>query len=135
MDSPSKQNNPEHHRNPLVPMGIIVMGILILPMLFYSTGPEGPVKEGDVVFATGKHRVSIINTQSERVDRGSGLLHSGIKRAVGDYEKACESSRGNFISKITWEDEERGSVLSSRRPGHSEAPPGDTESGYMGWNP
>jgi len=46
--------------SPLVPIGLTVLGVLILPMFLYSNGPEGPIKEGDVVFSTGRHRVHFV---------------------------------------------------------------------------
>ena len=36
---------------------MIVLGTLTLPALLYSTVPDGPVKAGDVVFSTERHRV------------------------------------------------------------------------------
>lgn len=42
--------------NPLLPVGFIVLGMLTIPIWLYSTSPTGPVKEGDVVFSTGRHR-------------------------------------------------------------------------------
>ncbi|MGB0909710.1 MAG: hypothetical protein ACPGYT_05060 [Nitrospirales bacterium] len=47
-------------RSPLMPIGLTVLGIVIVPMFLYSNGPEGPIKEGDVVFSTGRHRVHFI---------------------------------------------------------------------------
>ena len=55
MDPSDEQNTRAHRRNPLVPIGFIVMGVLTIPIWLNSTSPEGPVKEGDVVFSTGRH--------------------------------------------------------------------------------
>lgn len=54
--SDEDQVAPKH--SPLVPLGLIVLGVMLVPVLIYSMTPEGPVKEGDVVFSTGRHRVS-----------------------------------------------------------------------------
>ncbi len=43
-----------------MPIGLTVLGILILPMFIYSNGPDGPIKEGDIVFSTGRHRVHFV---------------------------------------------------------------------------
>ncbi|GJL54955.1 MAG: hypothetical protein NPIRA02_20870 [Nitrospirales bacterium] len=58
MGEDPERNEGETSRSPFVPIGITVLGILLLPMLIYSNGPEGPIKEGDVVFSTGRHRVN-----------------------------------------------------------------------------
>ena len=60
MDSDSDDTGHQSNRNPLVSIGLTVLGILILPMFLYSNGPEGPIKEGDVVFSTGRHRVYFV---------------------------------------------------------------------------
>lgn len=60
MDSESDQHDQQLHRNPLIPIGIIVLGVLVIPIFLYSSGPEGPIKEGDVVFSTGRHRVHFV---------------------------------------------------------------------------
>ncbi len=57
MDSGSDDSGNQSTRNPLIPVGLTVLGILILPMFLYSNAPNGPIKEGDVVFSTGRHRV------------------------------------------------------------------------------
>ena len=41
----------------MIPIGLAIMVVLLVPILMYSMGPEGPVKRGDVVFSTGQHRV------------------------------------------------------------------------------
>ena len=100
MDSPSKQNSPEHHRNPLVPMGMIVMGILILPMLFYSTGPEGPVKEGDVVFATGKHHVSLFQRNQNVGEEHQPLCILEPREQVVIMKKLADRAEGTLLARI-----------------------------------
>lgn len=44
-------------RTPLIPIGLAIITVLIVPVVLYSVGPEGPLKVGDVVFATDRHRV------------------------------------------------------------------------------
>lgn len=41
-----------------------MLAVLVVPMMLYSGGPEGPAKEGDVVFATDRHRVRLVNAES-----------------------------------------------------------------------
>jgi hypothetical protein len=42
-------------------MAIVV--VLLVPIVLYSVGPEGPLKSGDVVFATGRHRVKFVDSK------------------------------------------------------------------------
>lgn len=56
MDPHEGRQSVSQTRSPLISIGLIVMGMLTIPVLLYSTSPDGPVKEGDVVFSTGKHR-------------------------------------------------------------------------------
>ena len=100
MDSPSKQNNPEHNRNPLVPMGMIVMGILILPMLFYSTGPEGPVKEGDVVFTTGKHRVVFFKPNQDALSEHQTSCILEPREQLVIMKKLADRTEGTLLARL-----------------------------------
>ena len=62
MCSESDHDGHQSNRNPLVSIGLIVLVILTVPMFLYSSGPEGPIKEGDVVFSTGRHRVHYVES-------------------------------------------------------------------------
>ena len=48
-------------RTPLVPIGLAIVTVLMVPVFLYSVGPEGPFKVGDVVFATDRHRVQFLD--------------------------------------------------------------------------
>ena len=48
-------------RTPLIPIGLAIGTVLIVPVFLYSVGPEGPFKVGDVVFATDRHRVKFLD--------------------------------------------------------------------------
>ncbi len=63
MDWPSHKNEESQTGRPLVSIGLIVLAMLIVPVLLYTTTPEGPVKEGDVVFSTGKHRAYFVDSK------------------------------------------------------------------------
>ena len=100
MDPPSEKNNPKHNRNPLVPMGMIVMGILILPMLFYSTGPEGPVKEGDVVFATGKHRVAFFTPNQDALLERQAFCILEPREQLVIMKKLADRAEGTLVARL-----------------------------------
>jgi hypothetical protein len=48
-------------RTPLIPIGLAIITVLVVPVFLYSVGPEGPLKVGDVVFATDRHRVNFVD--------------------------------------------------------------------------
>jgi hypothetical protein len=48
-------------RTPLIPIGLAIVTVLMVPVFLYSVGPEGPLKVGDVVFATDRHRVKFLD--------------------------------------------------------------------------
>ncbi len=51
---------------PLIPMGLAIVAVLMIPIFLYSFGPEGPLKVGDVVFSTDRHRVKFIDSKIPR---------------------------------------------------------------------
>ncbi len=57
MDDPST----EFSKTPLISIGAAIGVVLLVPVLLYSVGPEGPLKVGDVVFATDRHRVKFVD--------------------------------------------------------------------------
>jgi hypothetical protein len=48
-------------RTPLIPIGLTIVMVLMVPVFLYSVGPEGPLKVGDVVFTTDRHRVKFLD--------------------------------------------------------------------------
>lgn len=50
----------ESSKTPLISIGAVIVVVLLVPVLLYSVGPEGPLKVGDVVFATDRHRVKFV---------------------------------------------------------------------------
>ena len=51
----------ESSKTPLISIGVAIVVVLLVPVLIYSVGPEGPLKVGDVVFATDRHRVKFVD--------------------------------------------------------------------------
>jgi hypothetical protein len=52
----SLPSSEDPRRNPLIPIGLAILTVLIIPPLIYSIGPQGPIKKDNVVFSTGQHR-------------------------------------------------------------------------------
>jgi hypothetical protein len=46
---------------PRISIGLAILAVLMVPVFLYSVGPEGPIKVGNVVFATDRHRVRMID--------------------------------------------------------------------------
>lgn len=61
MQHPLPEDDSSDNRAPLIPIGLVVVAVLLVPIFLYSGGPEGPAKIGDVVFATDRHRVRLVN--------------------------------------------------------------------------
>ncbi len=59
---------------PLWSIGLAAMIMLIVPFILYTIAPEGPLREGDTVFSTGRHRVPFV----------SALPYQGA-----GYERTC----------------------------------------------
>ena len=73
-------------RTPLIPIGLAIITVLMVPVFLYSVGPEGPLKVGDVVFATDRHRVKFCRSQHSANSRLSRILYPGVAGAVGGAE-------------------------------------------------
>jgi hypothetical protein len=52
---------------PLWSIGVAIAVMLIVPAILYSMAPEGPIREGDTVFGSGRHMVVLAHpTDYER---------------------------------------------------------------------
>lgn len=69
MPHPFPQDERDEPRAPLVAIGLVVLGVLFVPIALYSGGPEGPAKVGDVVFSTDRHRLKLLNPESWALER------------------------------------------------------------------
>lgn len=74
MTGPFGHQEAEAKRNPLIPVGLTVLAILVIPLCIYSFGPEGPIKERHVVFATGQHRAYFADENQYDEYRGYCIL-------------------------------------------------------------
>jgi len=62
-DHSQEDNASGSSRTPLIPIGFAIVTVLMVPVVLYSVGPEGPLKVGDIVFATGRHRVKFVDSK------------------------------------------------------------------------
>ncbi|MEJ2231978.1 MAG: hypothetical protein P8X46_12455, partial [Nitrospirales bacterium] len=81
-DRSSEEESSTSSRTPLVSIGFAILAVLIVPVFLYSVGPEGPIKVGDVVFATGHHRVPMIDADGERKYSSMCFLEPRVQLVV-----------------------------------------------------
>jgi len=62
-DHSQEENTSGSSRAPLIPIGFAIVTVLMVPVVLYSVGPEGPFKVGDVVFATDRYRVKFVDSK------------------------------------------------------------------------
>lgn len=51
---------------PLWSIAASAVVIILTPMVLFSLAPEGPIREGDTVFSTGAHKVSLYHPDQYR---------------------------------------------------------------------
>ena len=63
---PSKQPPRQGAEPPLWSIAAAAAVIILTPMLLFSVAPDGPIREGDTVFSTGAHKVSLYRPDQHR---------------------------------------------------------------------
>lgn len=68
------------------------MVVLFIPIVIYSVGPEGPLKVGDVVFATDRHRVKFVDSKISLAQgyRDFCILESRVQLVVQKIDLNAE---------------------------------------------
>jgi len=74
--------------SPLIPIGLAIFAVLLVPIFLYSVGPEGPIKVGDVVFSTDRHRVVFARNSGMPREKpeGSCVLESRVQLVIQKIE-------------------------------------------------
>lgn len=80
---------------PLISIGVAIGVVLLVPVLLYSVGPEGPLKVGDVVFATDRYRVKFVDPQISHIEgyQDTCILESRVQLVV----KTVTASSGSGL--------------------------------------
>ncbi len=73
VDPSSEEDSSTSSDAPLLSIGLAILVVLMVPVFLYSIGPDGPVKVGDVVFATDRHRVRIMASDGDVVGVPSAM--------------------------------------------------------------
>ena len=97
MAGPSEHHEAEAKRNPLIPVGLTVLAVLVIPLCIYSFGPEGPIKKNDVVFSTGQHRAYFADGTRYEKYRGYCILEARDQLLV--VESAEARSDGTYLAQ------------------------------------
>jgi len=81
-------------RTPLLSIGLAIVAVLIVPVFLYSVGPDGPIKVGDVVFATDRHRVRMMAPESGEVGTPAAMcvLEPRVQLVVQQMSLPSEGS-------------------------------------------
>ena len=97
MAAPDEHHDADTKRNPLIPVGLTVLAILVIPFGIYSFGPEGPIKKHHVVFSTGQHRAHFADETPSREYRGYCILQAREQLLV--VESAESRADGTYLAK------------------------------------
>ena len=88
----------EAKRNPLIPVGLTVLAILVIPLCIYSFGPEGPIKKNHVVFSNGQHRAYFADESQYEDYRGYCILQARDQLLV--VESAEDRGDGSYLTRM-----------------------------------
>ena len=103
MAGPSEHHATEAKRNPLIPVGLTVLAVMVIPLCIYPFGPEGPIKKSHVVFSTGQHRAHFADETLYDEYRGYCFLQARVQLLV--VESAEARSDGTYPRPNTWDEE------------------------------
>ncbi|HNP61818.1 MAG TPA: hypothetical protein PKM72_13315 [Nitrospirales bacterium] len=67
VDPSSEEESSTNSRAPLMSIGLAVFAVLMVPVILFSMGPDGPAKVGDVVFVTDRHRVRLMTSDGDAI--------------------------------------------------------------------
>jgi hypothetical protein len=88
----------DHHSEsssaPLISISVAIVVVLLVSVVLYSVGPEGPLKVGDVVFATDRHRGKFVDPTIPRTQgyRDFCILELRVQLVVQKMEAMSGSS-------------------------------------------
>ena len=98
MAGPFEHHATEAKRNPLIPVGLTVLAVLVIPLCIYSFGPEGPIKKSHVVFSTGQASLPISQTKP-LYDEYRGYCFLQARDQLLVVESAEARSDGTYLAQ------------------------------------
>ena len=74
--------------------------IIFTPMVLYSLAPEGPIREGDTVFSTGAHKVSLNRPDQHRHAGYDSTCLLDPKDPMIVLQTPAEGSDEDFLAQV-----------------------------------
>ncbi len=96
----SKKSGTDEGSVPLVSIAGVIAVMLLLPTVLYSVAPEGPMREGDTVFAKGRQ---VANFPAHEQRRKAGYEKSCVlepKDPLIVVEKPPSRPEGFFLAQV-----------------------------------
>jgi len=96
---PDLSGTDEPKRNPLIPIGLAILTVLIIPPFIYSIGPEGPIKKDNVVFSTGQHRAHFSEKTQFQILGYDGFCMLEVRDQLLILESADAREDGTYLAE------------------------------------
>lgn len=74
--------------------------IILTPMMLFSLAPEGPIREGDTVFSTGAHKVSLNRPDQHRQGGYESTCLLDPKDPMIVLQAPAEGSDDEFLAQV-----------------------------------
>ena len=95
----SDPNSQQPKKNPLIPIGLTILAVLVVPSFIYSIGPKGPIKRDNVVFSTGKYRAYFANKSQHQVLGYDGFCVLQARDQLLVLESAEARRDGSYLAQ------------------------------------
>ena len=99
MNHSSDSHTDDPRRNPLIPIGLAILTVLVIPPLIYSIGPRGPIKKDNVVFSTGHQRVSFVEKNQFKILGYQGFCVLETRDQLLIVESAEAREDGSYLAE------------------------------------
>lgn len=85
---------------PLWSIGVAIAAMLIVPAILYSMAPEGPIREGDTVFGSGRHRVVLAHPTDHQRAGYENTCMLEFRDPLLVMSRPAESQAGPFRAQV-----------------------------------
>ncbi len=99
MAESSEEHTDEPKRNSLIPIGLAIVAVLIVPTFMYSIGPQGPIKKDHVVFSTGHHRAYFAEKTQFHILGYQGFCVLEAREQLLVLESAAAREDGTYLAQ------------------------------------
>lgn len=98
MADPFDSQIDEPKPNSLIPIGLAILAVFIVPTFLYSIGPQGPIKKDHVVFSTGHHRAYLAEKTQFHILGYQGLCVLEVREPLLVLESAAAREDGTYLA-------------------------------------